>query len=135
MFKFGDTHLGKGFNELSELDLGNFIAELADGEGARSLHILVLGARGTHALFGGYDKPLAHEPFVMTDDPDYKWLAPAVAELLPQQPGSAGGTLTLFDLRTLRFRGIDLPEGWKRIVYSYDLFVLVPELTPATPIE
>ena len=135
LFKFGDDHLGKGFNVLHQRDLGNFVAELADGEGAQSLHILVLGARGTHALFQGYAKPLGHVPFVMTGDPEYKWIAPAVADLLPQQGSVAGKTLTLFDLRKLRFRGISLPPDWERIVYAYDLFVLIPELTPATQIE
>ncbi len=133
LFKFGDDHLGKGFNVLHQRDLGNFIAELADGEGAQSLHILVLGARGEHALFAGYAKPLAHQPFVMADDPEYKWLAPAVADLLPQS--GPGTTLTLFDLRKLRFRGIDMPPDWQRIVYGYDLFVLMPELTPADFIQ
>jgi hypothetical protein len=36
--------------------LGNFVAELADGQGVQSLHILVLGARGTHAGFGARQK-------------------------------------------------------------------------------
>ena len=112
LIKFGDFHMYKGFNVLHQRDLGNFVAELADGEKAQSLHILVLGARGTHAAFTGYAKPLAHEPFVMTDDPDYKWLAPAVGDLLPHESGSGGETLTLFDLRKLRFRGIEfLPNG------------------------
>jgi len=135
LFKFGDDHLGKGFNVLHQRDLGNFVAELADGEGAQSLHILVLGARGTHAQFQGYAKPLGHQPFVITDDPEYKWLAPAVADLVPGQGTAAGNTLTLFDLRKLRFRGIQMPPDWERIVYAYDLFVLIPELTPASQIE
>jgi hypothetical protein len=135
LFKFGDFHMGKGFSVLHQRDLGNFIAELADGERTKSLHILVLGSRGTHASFAGYARPLGPEPFVMTDDPDYKWLAPAITELLPQQTGSNGNMLTLFDLRTLRFRGIDLPRDWERIVYGYDLFVLIPEITPAAAIE
>lgn len=135
LFKFGDFHMGKGFSALHQRDLGNFVSELADGERARSLHILVLGARGTHAAFAGYAKPLGHEPFVMTDDSDYKWLAPAVADLLPQQVASTGVTFTLYDLRTLRFRGIDFPPDWERIVYSYDLFVFIPELTPGTAVE
>ncbi len=95
----------------------------------------MLGARGTHAAFTGYAKPLAHEPFVMTDDPDYKWLISAVADLLKQPTGSGGETLTLFDLRTLRFRGIDLLPEWERVVYGYDLLVLIPELTPGSAIE
>jgi len=130
LFKFGDFHMGKGFNVLHQRDLGNFVSELADGERTQSLHILLLGPRGTHAAFAGYAKPLGHEPFVMTDDPDYKWLAPAAIDLLPQQAGTTGETLTLFDLRKLRFRGIDLPPDWERIVYGYDLFVFIPELTP-----
>ena len=135
LFKFGDFHMYKGFNVLHQRDLGNFVAELADGEKAQSLHILVLGARGIHAAFGGYAKPLAHEPFVMTDDPDYKWLAPAIADLLPQPAGSSGETLTLFDLRTLAFAGSSLSPEWERVVYGYDLFVLIPELTPGSAIE
>jgi len=135
LLKFGDDHLGKGFNILHQRDLGNFVAELADGEGTRSLHILVLGARGTHAIFAGYAKPLGHEPFVMSDDPAYKWISPAVADLLAQQPDKYGKTLTHYDLRSLRFRGIDFPPEWERIVYSYDLFVLIPELSPGSLIQ
>jgi hypothetical protein len=135
LLKFGDDHLGKGFNVLHQRDLGNFVAEVADGEAAHSLHILVLGARGTHAVFTGYAKPLGHEPFVMADDPEYKWIAPAVADLLPHAAGAKGSTLTLFDLRKLRFRGIDLTRDWERIVYGYDLMVVIPELTPGEEIE
>ena len=135
LLKFGDFHMGKGFNILHQRDLGNFTAELADGQGTHSLHILVLGARGIHAKFGGYAKPLGQEPFVMTDDRDYTWLAPAVSDLLPPQAGSSGKTYTLFDLRKLRFRGIDLPRDWEQIVYGYDLFIFIPELTPAAAIK
>jgi len=135
LFKFGDFHMYQGFNVLHQRDLGNFVAELADGEKTQSLHILVLGVRGTHAAFAGYAKPLSHDRFVMTDDPDYKWLEAAVGELLAPEPGSSGQTLTLFDLRMLRFRGIDLSPEWERVVYGYDLFVLIPELTPGSAIE
>jgi erythromycin esterase-like protein len=136
LFKFGDYHVAKGFSPLHQRDLGNFIAELADGEKTQSLHILVLGVRGTHANFAGYGKPLGQEAFVMTDDPDYKWLAPALANLLPSPSADqAGLALTLFDLRQLRFHGIDLPPDWERTVYGYDLFVLIPNLTPDAAIE
>ena len=129
LFKFGDNHAGKGFSPLQVRDIGNFVAELADGEKARSLHIMVLGVRGTHASFGGYARPMGHEPFAMADYDEYKWLVPAVDAVLPAK--EAGTSMTLFDLRKLRFRGIDFPPEWKRIVYSYDMFVLIPELTPA----
>jgi hypothetical protein len=134
-FKFGDNHTGKGFNYTHELNLGNFIAELAAGEQAQSLHMFILGARGMHFTIQGYGKPLGQIPFIMADDPDYKWLAPAVANLFPQQPGSTGVTLTLFDLRQLRYRGLNLPREWEQVIYSYDLCILMPELTVANPIQ
>jgi hypothetical protein len=135
LFKFGDNHTGKGFNYTHELNLGNFIAELAAGERAQSLHMFVLGARGMHFNITGYGKPIGQVPFVMSDDPDYKWLLPAVANLLPQQAGGHGTTLTLYDLRQLRYRNLDLPREWEHIIYSYDLCILMPELTVASEIQ
>ena len=134
-FKLGDNHTGKGFNYTHELNLGNFIAELAAGEQTQSLHIFVLGARGKSYTVNGYGKPLGQESFVITDDPDYKWLAPAVADLFPQQPGTDGTTLTLFDLRLLRYRGLTLSREWEHVIYSYDICILMPELTVASLIE
>lgn len=46
LLKFGDWHLYKGYNPLHQRDLGNYIAEIADGQGSSSLHICVLGAGG-----------------------------------------------------------------------------------------
>jgi hypothetical protein len=135
LFKFGDNHTGKGFSYTRELNLGNFIAELAAGEQAKSLHMFVLGARGMHFTMTGFGKPTGQEPFVMADDPDYKWLAPAVANMAPQQPGQAGTMMTLYDLRKLRYRGLDLSREWEHVVYSYDLCVVMPELTVASPIQ
>src|SRR5690606_30121600 len=42
MFKFGDYHSAKGFSPVQVRDIGNFVAELADGEKAHSLHIKIL---------------------------------------------------------------------------------------------
>lgn len=131
LFKFGDVHIQKGFNSLHERDLGNMAAELADAEGTQSLHIFIYGARGTHAGFAGFGKPMAHEAFVMDADDSDKWLTPAIASLLPQQVGSPNIIYTIYDLRKLRFRGLDMPEKWKQVVYAYDIFILMPEITPA----
>ncbi len=135
LFKFGDVHVQKGFNSLRERDLGNMAAELADAEGTHSMHLFIFGARGTHAGFAGFGKPLAHKAFVMDADKSDKWLAPAIADLFPQTGGSSGTTYTVFDLRQLRFRNLDMPEKWKHVVFAYDLFVLMPEITPAHLIE
>jgi hypothetical protein len=129
LVKFGDWHLYKGINPLHERDLGNYIAEMADGQGGSSLHICVLGAKGTHRLFTGYDQPTKLEKFVMDEDPDYRWLKPAIDNQMP-------GAWTLYDLRKLRFAKLGtLDPGMERLIYGYDLLVIVPELTPADPIQ
>jgi hypothetical protein len=129
LFKFGDWHLYKGFNPLQQRDLGNYIAELADGQGASSLHICILGAKGTHALYDGYQRPMKLEPFVMVEDHDYRWLKPAVDHQVPN-------AWTLYDLRNLRFQKLGtLDPDMERVIYGYDLLVIVPELSPAHSIK
>jgi hypothetical protein len=129
LVKFGDWHLYKGFNPLHQRDLGNYIAEMADGRGSSSLHICVLGAKGTHRMFTGYDQPTKLEKFVMDEDPDYRWLKPAIDNQIP-------GAWTLYDLRKLRFAKLGtLDPGMERLIYGYDLLVIVPELTPADVIQ
>lgn len=130
-FKFGAVHIQKGLNSLHERDLGNMAAELADAEGTESLHLFIYGAKGTHAGFAGFGKPLAHEAFVMDADDSDKWLTLAIADLFPQEQGSSSRIYTVFDLRTLRFRNLDIPEKWKHVVFAYDIFILMPEITPA----
>jgi hypothetical protein len=129
LLKFGDWHLYKGFNPLHQRDLGNYIAEIADGQGSSSLHICVLGAKGTHRLFTGYDSPTKLEKFVMDEDPDYRWLKPAIDHQV------ANGW-TLYDLRKLRFTKLGmLDPDMERMIYGYDFLVIVPELTPADQIR
>jgi erythromycin esterase-like protein len=136
LFKFGDNHTGKGFDENHQLNLGDFIAEVAAGEQAQSLHLLVFGAHGMHYdSSAGYGQPLGHKPFVMSDYPDYKWLALATSNLIPADPADPGTQLTLFDLRQLRYRGIDLPRQWEDAIYSYDLLILIPQLSVASLIQ
>ncbi len=128
LLKFGDFHLYKGVGPLGLRDLGNYVAELADGEGRPSLHILMLGAQGVRATFGGYGRPYGREPFKMVDDPDYRWLRPVVDSLLP-------GGWTVFDLRPFRQTRIaDLDTDWRRTINGYDLLVVVPELTPSATV-
>ena len=128
LLKFGDWHLYKGFNPLQQRDLGNYVAELADGEGSTSLHICVLGAKGTHFSYGGYKKPGNLTPFVMDEDSDYKWMTP----LIKNQVASGW---TLYDLRKLRFQGLGSTDvNLTRLIYGYDLLVVIPELTPGVMI-
>jgi hypothetical protein len=129
LLKFGDDHGYQGINPLGQRDLGNFVAELADGQNVGSLAIDVLGARGIHRRYAGYRRPTTLQPFTLVDDPDYRWLAPAIGRQAP-------GGWTLFDLRTLRhksFSGID-PE-MQREIYGYDLLLIVPVVTAADMIR
>jgi hypothetical protein len=130
LLKFGDNHMWKGFNDSHQLDLGDFVAEMASVEDTSSLHIQIIAARGTLAGFGGYARPMKDEPFVLADIPEYGWLKPLI-EMLPADKG-AGSNGIVVDLRKLRFRDLVLPSEWQHLVYGYDLLVMLPEFTPAT---
>jgi hypothetical protein len=127
LMKFGDWHLYRGFNPLQNNDLGNFVTELADGQGTKALHIIILPVKGTRLRFAGIGRPYAPESFKMLDDEDYKFMRP-FADIA----GSEGWTV--FDLRRLRGEAIsDL--SLQRLVLGYDLLVLIPEATSATQIR
>src|SRR5262245_43806513 len=128
LVKFGNSHLYKGFNEIEQRDLGNYIAETADSEGLNSLHICVLGAKGVHRIYGGYNRPEKLEPFSIGEGDFYTWLKPAVDNQLPN-------AWTLYDLRKLRFKHFSsIDPEMDRLIYGYDLLVILPEITPADPI-
>jgi hypothetical protein len=129
LVKFGEWHLYKGLNPLYQRDLGNYIAEMADGQGSHSLHICILGAAGTHRLYAGYARPMKLEKFVMDEDDGYRWLKPAIDNQLVD-------SWTVYDLRKLRFQPLGRIDGnMERMIYGYDLLIIVPELTPADAIE
>lgn len=128
LLKFGDTHMRKGVNGLGQRDLGNFVAERADGEDVGSLHLLVVGLRGTHALYNGVGRQVRHEPFVLTDDADFAWLNDAVPAT-----DAASKDWTLLDLRTLRAKQPrDMSATWKHIIDGFDIVVVAPNITPST---
>lgn len=123
--RFGALHAYKGFNPLQNLDLGNFLAEQAEREGARSLHIAILGVRGQHATFAGLGKPFAASNYVLADEDLLRWFAEAGSRQLP-------GGWTLFDLRTLRHARIQAIEPeWQRAINGIDLLIVIPQTTAA----
>lgn len=127
VMKFGAWHLYKNLNPLDQRDLGAFVAERADGEGVNSLHIAVLGARGSEAGYSGVGRPAAVSEFdVMTEDGD-DWRKDAT---LARPAGMAAGDWLLVDLRRLRTPALATytPE-WRRLVLGYDLAILAPTLT------
>ena len=133
--KFGDNHVYRGFNVIHQRDLGNFLAEQADASSSQSLHIMVMGIQGEHVSYTGYRQPLKYFNAVTDEDKGYLWLKSAIEPL--QKAKKSDGTQekdawTLYDLRTLRFGKVaDLSLEWERVIYGYDLLVLIPEVTPA----
>ena len=130
LMKFGDVHTVKGVNGLRQRDLGNFVAERAEGEGASSLHILVMGAGGAVGAYDGVGRQARIEPYTPTTDSDYPWLN----DMLAHRPRSAlASDWLLVDLRRLRGRPApDMPAAWRQLVQGYDLVVVAPTLTPAS---
>ena len=129
LMKFGDVHVAKGVNALRQRDLGNFVAEHAEGEGASSLHILVLGAEGRLGAYNGFGRQTKIEQYAPTTSDSYPWLKEALAV----RPASASpADWRVIDLRAFRAGPArDLPTAWRQLVVSYDLVVIAPRLTPA----
>ena len=121
----GDWHLYRGYNPIPQRDLGNFLAEQADLSGPPSLHILVVSVEGEHIVYNGYQRPPQHLSGATASFDGYHWLTPAAALANKH-------SLTLYDLRKLRFgHAADLTPEWTRVIYGYDLLVLLPQVTPA----
>jgi erythromycin esterase-like protein len=127
LLKFGNNHLYKGFDESNLNDLGNFVTEFADGIGSVSLHIEVLGIRGEDEEEVGLGRP----DKAVAKDLSVSPLASLVAESYP-------ATLTVFDLRPLRsefdtFGHVD--RELERLIFGYDLLVVIPAVTAEVPIK
>ncbi len=129
LIKFGDWHLYKGRNVLQQLDLGNFLSEKADGEGASSLHVMVLGAKGGHLGYAGYGKPYAPQQSELIADENYKFMKPFI-------DGQEANGWTLYDLRKLRSTRLGkLDVDTERLIYGYDLLVVIPQVSSSTQIQ
>jgi hypothetical protein len=130
LMKFGAYHLYKGFNPLEQRDLGNFVAERADGEGVKSLNLIVVGARGVQAGYNGVGRQVKTQDFDSTTGKDNDWTKDV---MLARPSGTAPSDWFLVDLR--RLRGADLealtPE-WRMLIRGYDLAVVAPELSASS---
>jgi hypothetical protein len=127
LLKFGGNHLYKGFDETDLNDLGNFVTEFADGLGSTSLHIEVLGIRGENEVGLGPGKP----DRAVAKDANPAFMAPFYAQ-------AYSGAWTVFDLRPLRSQFDDLghvDRELERLIFGYDMLVLVPEVTPEVVIK
>jgi hypothetical protein len=119
--KVGAYHAYKGNNPLNNRDIGNFLAERAEGQGHTSLHLIVLAAKGTQLRFAGAGKPYQSAPIEL-DSAAFKLLADAA--------GATDGSWSLFDLRPLRSGARKLAAGdieVLNLINGYDFALIIPE--------
>ena len=133
LLKTGEFHSSKGFNPLHNNDLGNYVAELADGQGTTSLHIAILGVKGSQLRFAGIGRPYQPGDFNLAEDKDsdFLFLKPMFDNLEPVG-------WTMFDLRGLRkgFHSLEpVDKEMERLIFGYDLLELIPNATPSKQIQ
>lgn len=132
MLKTGAYHGYKGWAPMRTREIGATLAELADAHGARSLHVIVLGAGGTQLTFAGIGNPAASEPLEVHDE-DYD--LPGAVPLLELAADRDGWSL--FDLRALRPGLGDMEAvapATEHLLLGYDLAIVIPEVTAASEI-
>lgn len=130
LLKFGAWHFYKSLNPLDQRDLGAWVAERADGEGVTALHIMVAGASGSQAVFGGVARPVRVSAFDVMDEEAADWTKDVV---LSRPEGTPPEAWTLIDLRALRANGLtNAPEHWRQLALGYDLAILAPTLSASS---
>lgn len=120
LVKVGANHAYKGNNPLNNRDIGNFLAERAEGQGHSSLHLIVMAAKGKQLRFAGAGKPHQAAPIGL-DSPSLTLLASA---------GASDGSWSLFDLRPLRADARQLAAGdiaLFNLINGFDFALIIPE--------
>ena len=130
LLKLGAWHMYRGLNPLRSSELGNLVAEAAEGHKVEAVNLLVLGVSGSQLRAAGVGRAPVAAPFDLAKDKDsdFAFLAPFFAEV--------GKDWMLFDLRTMRphFKqlGVDNAE-LERVIFGFDFLVLIPDAKPSHP--
>ena len=134
LFKFGALHVMKGFNTLNSREIGNYIAEVADGLGTPSLHILIMAVKGNQRRFAGVGKPFIAAPVdqIGPGVSDFPYAKPVFERALAEQ----GWSMSDFrEMRRWANRQADLDPRLLRLLFGFDLAILIPEGTPSDEIR
>lgn len=134
LFKFGALHVMKGLNPLNSREIGNYIAVVADGLGTPSLHILIMAVKGNQRRFAAVGKPFIVAPVdqIGPGVSDFPYAKPIFERALAEQGWS------MFDFREMRRwanRQADLDPRLLRLIFGFDLAILIPEGTPSDEIR
>lgn len=123
LFKYGANHLPKGESLIKIYDTGNLVNNIVDSEFSSSLHLMILGMKGTQASrFRGFpDEKIDEQSSIL------KSLKP----LLSPVEGEQWHCLDLVAIRKGIQEGkIDVKNvTLSRIIKGYDLLVVVPTVS------
>lgn len=130
LVKVGAYHAYRGYNALGSREIGNYLAEHAEGNGAKSLHVLVLAAGGKQSAFAGIGRPAAAVDIEKIDDQrDFSGVLPLYAAAATRQGWS------LYDLRPLRQTKLARANpNFHSIALGFDFALIIPVATPSPPL-
>ncbi|WP_345238241.1 hypothetical protein [Hymenobacter saemangeumensis] len=126
LFKFGANHMARNLSVISGVfDLGSLVPNLADAQGQRTLHLLVVGKQGTQLGSFSPTNTAAHAaPYTAAELP---YLKPFFDLTGPTD-------WNVVDLRPLRRAIIQdklqvLNQEQESVILGYDFLVVIPETT------
>lgn len=127
LLKFGAYHMERGLNGVRQYDVGWLAAALAEANGGRSLHVLVMGGPDTErAQFDIMSLTYKPQPVEMIAE---EWMR------APREAVLESG-YTVYDLRPIRALiqngGLrDVPRELERAVFGFDVMVVLTGSGPA----
>lgn len=127
MVKLGYNHLARGLNDSRQFDVGAMLAQLAEADGERSFHLLVIGGPGARtAAFNPMEMRYVEQPASALGD---------AAAGAPLAELALENGWTLFDLRPLRpaihDRRVNASDALVRLAFNFDAVLLISGGTPA----
>jgi hypothetical protein len=126
LVKLGANHTYRGLNQTRQYDVGTMLAQVAEAEGSRSFHLLVVGGPGTRAS--------SFNPVTMTYETEPVGMLSVV---LPTQRLVLPDAWTLFDFRPLRAaihnREVDVTQEMFDLAFNFDALLVMTGSTPARP--
>lgn len=127
LFKFGAYHAARGlspapFGEF--YDVGNFAQNLADAQGQKTLHLLIVGKQGAQAIGSSAYFPATNvHAYTAADKAKYQ-------AFFQQTTGPAWSVTDLHPARhALTANKLQVSEVLRRILLGYDYLVVIPETT------
>ncbi|APA68189.1 hypothetical protein [Janthinobacterium sp. 1_2014MBL_MicDiv] len=127
LLKAGAVHVFRGYNSLAagSREIGNYLAEYAEGRGQKSLHVLVLASKGQQAQFAGIGRASAITEIEKIDTKS------SMAGVLPFFAAANGHKeWSLFDVRPLLGSANTLANGNSSVqgmIQGYDFVLVIPD--------